>query len=121
MDDYKIPKTERPLYSLTVGEFIELNRHIYNEVQKRAVDNTSTNHDEFLSIDQASQFIHLAKSTIYSLTSKNLIPFLKKGKKIWFSKSLLSSWLNDGRQKTVAEMTEESKGFIRNKKGGDKK
>jgi len=48
---------------------------------------------ELLNISQASQYLSLAKQTLYSFTSKNEIPFIKRGKKLYFKKSELNKWL----------------------------
>jgi excisionase family DNA binding protein len=51
---------------------------------------------EYLSIEEASKLIGLAISTIYSLTHRNEIPHIKKGKKLWFKRSELLQWLDSG-------------------------
>jgi excisionase family DNA binding protein len=61
-------------------------------------------HDKILSIQEASVFLNLAKQTLYSFTSKNIIPFLKKGKKLYFRKSDLINWLSEGKQKSKSEI-----------------
>jgi excisionase family DNA binding protein len=60
--------------------------------------------DEILSIQEASVFLNLAKQTLYSFTSKNIIPFLKKGKKLYFRKSELIIWLSEGERKSNSEI-----------------
>ena len=53
---------------------------------------------EFLNVDQAAEFLHLAKQTVYTLTCKKRILFYKNGKKILFKKHELQEWMNSGRQ-----------------------
>ena len=48
---------------------------------------------QFLNIDEACKFLHLAKQTIYGYTSKDEIPFIKRGKKLYFKKADLEKWL----------------------------
>ena len=76
--------------------------------------------DEFLSIAEASQFLHLAIATIYTLTCKNDIPFIKKGKKLYFLKADLIAWLKDGKQQTRHQIEMEAERYLvrRNKKNG---
>lgn len=104
----EIDKADQPLYSLTIGEYIELNRKIFAELKGLFVQDKSPNRDEVLNIDQASMLINLAKPTIYGLTSKNLIPFIKKGKKLHFIRSELIAWLVEGRRETNAELRKEA-------------
>ena len=74
---------------------------------------------EILTIDEASKFLNLAKQTIYGFTSKNLIPFIKRGKKLYFKKDDLDNWLMVGKQLTKEEI--EAAGFASLKlKGGTK-
>jgi excisionase family DNA binding protein len=72
--------------------------------------------NDILSIEQACQYLKLAKQTIYGFTSKNEIPFLKKGKKLYFKKSELDKWLLEGRQKTHREIRADAIEFINNRK-----
>lgn len=60
--------------------------------------------DRFLSIAEASRFLNLAKQTIYGYTSKGLIPFVKKSKRVLFLKSDLENWLLQGRKSSVQEL-----------------
>src|SRR5438093_1547057 len=64
---------------------------------------------EILSIDEASKYLNLAKQTLYGFTSKNLIPFIKRGKKLYFRKMDLDKWLMEGKQLTKEEI--EAAGF----------
>ncbi|MEO6731922.1 MAG: helix-turn-helix domain-containing protein [Ferruginibacter sp.] len=75
---------------------------------------------EIFTIDEAGKFLNLAKQTLYGFTSKNLIPFIKRGKKLYFRKADLNKWLMDGKQLTKEEI--EAAGFesLKNKKGGSK-
>jgi excisionase family DNA binding protein len=63
--------------------------------------------DRNLSISEASEFLNLAKQTLYGFTSKNEIPFIKKGKKLYFKKSDLQKWLLEGKQKSKSEIRRE--------------
>ncbi|MDJ1493683.1 helix-turn-helix domain-containing protein [Cytophagaceae bacterium DM2B3-1] len=52
-------------------------------------------------IELAMQLTGLARSTIYNLTSEGKIPYMKRGKKIYFSYQELSEWLRDGKRKIL--------------------
>jgi excisionase family DNA binding protein len=75
-----------------------------------------TNENEFLTIIQASELLNLAKPTIYGLTHQSKIPFIKKGKKLYFKKSDLFEWLNAGRRLTRSEIEQEADDYLRRNK-----
>jgi excisionase family DNA binding protein len=62
-----------------------------------------------LSLDEAANFLRLSKQTIYGFTSKRTIPFIKKGKKIYFKQTDLDKWVEAGRKKSRSEYEEEFK------------
>ncbi|MGC6413596.1 MAG: helix-turn-helix domain-containing protein [Bacteroidia bacterium] len=65
--------------------------------------------DELMDVNQASKFLHLAKQTLYGLTSERLIPYLKRGKRIYFKKEELLNWVNQGKMKTREEIVNEGR------------
>lgn len=52
--------------------------------------------DKVMSLDEACQFIGKARSTMYSLTSENRIPYRKCGNKLYFFKKELVEWIKNG-------------------------
>lgn len=69
--------------------------------------NLSQPADEIFTIVQAAGYLKIAKQTLYGYTSKNLIPFIKVGKKLLFRKSDLDLWLNEGKKKSISELEKE--------------
>lgn len=55
---------------------------------------------EFLTIQEAATFLNLAVPTIYAKVSKRELPFIKKSKKLYFSKSSLTDYLSEGKNDT---------------------
>ncbi len=53
---------------------------------------------------------------IYFLTSKNLVPFMKKGKKVYFSRIEIDAWMKSGKRKTVDELEAEASAHLSNLK-----
>lgn len=99
----------------------ELEALILKSIRKIINENRTNQpeeNDELFTIDGASKFLNLAKQTLYGFTSKNLIPFIKRGKKLYFKKTDLIKWLMEGKQLTKEEI--EAGGFElqnANKKG----
>lgn len=70
--------------------------------EKRSHEQIQIDHrEEFLNSDQAASYLHIAKQTLYTLTSKRKISFYKNGKKILFRQSDLDDWLNRGKKHEV--------------------
>jgi len=52
--------------------------------------------DEILTLEEASRFLKLSRSTIYNLAQKRKIPGHKVGKSWRFVKAYLIKWLEHG-------------------------
>ena len=76
----------------------------FDEFENR---NSIQDQDSIFTVQEASDFLNLAKQTLYGFTSKNEIPFIKKGKKLYFKKSDLQKWLLEGKQKSKSEIIQE--------------
>jgi len=79
---------------------------------------TTEPQDEFLTIQEAAEFLSLAVPTIYSKVSKGELPFMKRSKRLYFSKSELSEYIKDGRGKTNAEIVSGVKTYLKTKRKG---
>ncbi len=60
-----------------------------------------------IGIDQASMILGKAKSTIYTLVQKRMIPCYKAGKKLYFYEHELLEWIANGRKKSDIEIRKE--------------
>lgn len=60
--------------------------------------------DKPMSIIEAAKFVNLTVPTLYGFVSKRTIPFSKVGKRLYFSESELTSWIQNGRQQTRDEL-----------------
>jgi excisionase family DNA binding protein len=67
-------------------------------------------------VNGASEITHLSIQTIYEKVAANEIPFMKKGKRLYFSRKELIAWIQEGRKKTNAELAEEADQFLTRKK-----
>jgi excisionase family DNA binding protein len=65
--------------------------------------------EELLSVQQAAEFLRLSVPTIYAMTSKGELPFMKRSKRCYFSKSDLINYLKEGRQKSNSEIAQDAK------------
>lgn len=94
----------------------QLHETIENALRKvlaeraKSVENTLNRKEqkEILSIEEVCELLNLAKPTIYGLTSRRELPFFKTGKKLYFKRSELLLWIENGKQKTIQETTDDT-------------
>ena len=70
------------------------------ELQKRmeAVEDILDNAKEVLTVEEASRFMDIARSSLYKMTSDRSIPFYRpNGKMIYFEKADLMAWIRQNR------------------------
>jgi len=96
----------RPIWNLSVKEFMEMQQMQIEEIVTRCLkkqDNKAIS-DSPLNITEAAAYLKISKDALYQLTSKRLVPFLKSGKRNFFTKELLDNWIASKRQKTISEL-----------------
>ena len=83
------------LYSTSKDELKEIIKNAVSDTLKLHLSNQTENnkYPEYLELKEACKYLHLAKPTVYGFTSKKEIPFIKKGKKLYFKKIDLDQWL----------------------------
>jgi excisionase family DNA binding protein len=62
-----------------------------------------TAHDEPLTVREAADYLKLSTSTLYGLTSRKEIPFMKRGKRLYFKKEDLREWIEAGSYTPTSE------------------
>jgi len=80
---------------------------LINEIKK-----DSKEENELLNIEEVAKFLKISKSTVYGYTNKNFIPFMKKGKKLFFYKSEIEQWIIKGRNTTKNELEIRSNEYL---------
>ncbi len=73
-----------------------------------------------LTLEEAARYLDLSTSTLYKMTSSNKICFYKpNGKRIYFAKCELNTWLLRNPVKTEAKVEQEADDYIVNGKRGE--
>ncbi len=83
-----------------------------------AVFKNSENGNDYqkpLNFDEALKYLSCSKSYLYKLTSNNIIPHSKRGKRLYFDKKSLDNWLLSSKVKSVSEIQEEAELFLKSK------
>ena len=86
-------------------------------IESRAETNSEQT-EKLLTVDEAAEFLSLTVPTIYSKVSKRELPFMKRGKRLYFSSSELMEYLKQGRKKSNAEIEREAEAYLSNNKKG---
>mgnify|MGYP005852891349 CR=1 FL=1 len=65
-------------------------------------ENSSNPSKDLLTVEEASIYLNIAHSTIYNLVHRRAIPYMKRTRKLYFSKDELRKWVEEGRKPTQA-------------------
>ena len=79
------------------------------ELQKRmeAVEDILDNAKEVLTVEEASRFMDIARSSLYKMTSDRSIPFYRPNDKmIYFEKADILAWMRRNRTVSQEEVNE---------------
>ena len=78
----------------------------------------STQPEQPANIQEAADFLGLSVPTMYSKVSRREIPFMKQGKRLYFSRAELLEYLKQGKRKSNAEIEKEADNYLLNTKKG---
>jgi excisionase family DNA binding protein len=85
-----------------------------NDIEKLLLEDhrQSGESDQLLNVEDAAKFLNLSVPTIYSKVCRKEIPVNKQGKRLYFYKSELISWIKSGRKKTAAEIRQDAASML---------
>ena len=97
----------KPLYTLTVGEYIELNKKVFAEeaeklfqIKARSQESPQQEQD-IIFVEQVLALTGYQKSTLYSKVSRYEIPVISRRKPLTFSRKAILQWLKDGKPNVI--------------------
>jgi excisionase family DNA binding protein len=80
----------------------------------KLIESQGINNKEVLNMNEACKYLELSISHLYKLTSGGMIPFYKpSGKKLYFKKSELDSWLLRNRCATMEEIENDNTNYLK--------
>lgn len=82
-------------------------------------DSPKETEEKLLTVEAAAAFLSLSTPTIYSKVSRNELPFMKRGKRLYFSQKELLEYLQRGRVKSNDELQAEANAYLSNSKTGN--
>jgi excisionase family DNA binding protein len=89
-------------------------RELKNLLLNRNEQPTPEPSEKFLTVQEASEFLNLAVPTIYSKVSRNELPYMKRGKRLYFSSVELMEYLKEGRSKSDEEIQADVDAYLSN-------
>jgi excisionase family DNA binding protein len=72
--------------------------------------------EQLLTIQEAAEFLSLTVPTMYSKVSKGELPVMKRGKRLYFSRTELMEYVKAGRKKSNAEIEAEAEKYLKKKR-----
>ena len=88
---------------------------ILSQLNAAISTNTFNEKEDIIGIDEVAKMLYLSKHTIYTKTHKNIIPHIKKGKKLLFSRKKIEAFIASGEINTISEEYRKAEGLIRKK------
>jgi excisionase family DNA binding protein len=96
---------KRPLFTLTVEEFVELNQSMKTETYNSSMNSQRNERDkpDIIYVDEVVALTGYTRKTIYTKVSRSEMPVISSGRPLTFSRKQLNEWMAKGRP-SIAEM-----------------
>lgn len=100
-----------------VFEISQQNEEILKQLKRLTSPQPAEQH---FNIDEVCNYLpqRPARATVYGMVHAKKIPCHKQGKRLYFLKSEIDSWLLQGRKKTLEETASEANAYLMKSKGG---
>ncbi|REE82139.1 AlpA family transcriptional regulator [Lutibacter oceani] len=72
--------------------------------------------NDLLNIQEAATFLNLSKATLYNKVSKRELPVMKQGKRLYFSREELTSYIKSGKVLSDREIEDQANNYLSNYK-----
>jgi len=97
----------KPLYSLTVEEYIDISKQVFSDEAKKIIadyqKNSGSNSlsNDIIFIDEAEALTGYKKSTIYSKVCRFEMPVISRRSPLTFSRKDIINWLKEGKPTVI--------------------
>lgn len=109
----------KPLYSLTVGEYIDLSKEAFAQEAMRLLANADQNssrsksNNDIIFIDEVKVLTGYKDSTIYSKVCRFEMPVISRRTPLTFSRNDIINWLKEGKPSVIDQ---EAKNYLKKSK-----
>lgn len=97
---YKNENIPNP-YQLILDQLYNMERKLDELMKEKDSAKDGSPEDELLTVQHATAYLRISASSLYQLTSRFEIPFMKRGKRLYFKKEELRQWIEEGSSKPV--------------------
>jgi excisionase family DNA binding protein len=104
-------------FTLTISKIV---KKALNEAQSSTRDNRDEA-DDLLNVTQASKLLNISVQTLYTKSSKGELPTMKRGKRLYFSKSELIQYIKAGKKMTQEDIENMANAYLQSTQTGAKK
>ncbi len=95
--------------TMLTKEVSELKQLLLNKSEQQPPDQP----EQLLTIQGAAKFLSLSVPTMYGKTHLHTVPFMKRGKRLYFSKAELLEYIKQGRKLTNDELKDQAYKYIK--------
>lgn len=98
---------EKPLFTLTVEEYKELNKRMFQEFELEilnkvgAVNTAPKNQKDIIFLDEVLEITGYKPATVYSKVCRFEMPALSRRKPLTFSRKAIVKWIEDGKPSLI--------------------
>lgn len=100
--------TKQPTFEQIPDYLVGIATEIQNIKEALVFPLSNTNVEKPTDVFGAAEHVNLDEQTIYRLVREKGIPYHKQGKKLYFYKSELNTWIKSGKGKTISELQQEA-------------
>ena len=90
---------------------------IKDEQKKTPEQKKNIEDDGYITVKEVCELTHMKKASIYDLTYQKKIPYVKRGKLLYFNRKEILEWMASGKSKSE----EQSHGYFTLRKFGKRK
>ena len=100
---------------IAVSQLTKKLDHIERLLLDREQQPTEQPQEQYLLAPETAKFLGIALATLYSKVSRGELPYMKRGKRLHFSRAELTEYLKGGRRLTNAEIEAEAHTYLKKK------
>lgn len=93
-------------FQIFLNRLVELEEQVKELRSKQSAASVAAKEEsQLLTVEEAAEFLSVSRTTIYQLKAHNKIPFMQKGKRLYFTKENLMKWLEEGSHSPTLPLT----------------
>lgn len=95
-----------------INQRLERIEQLLDKLISQNINESKSINNKPMTAKELGIYLNLSVYTIYGLVHKRSIPFIKKGKRLYFQKRVIDQWLEHGRQFTRKEIEEKADDYL---------